>query len=152
MRSDGLPWRMQRRNWSSAMHFKPSLDLSAAAVLLSTALEVAREHGVAVSVAVVDDAGELLAFSRMDGARSFTIDLASEKARGAASLGLPTSVLESLGRRTRNGNLWTRGGKPVLYEGQCAGAIGVSGAEPHVDDEIGERAIASLEARPPGSP
>jgi len=94
------------------MHFKPSLDLSSANVLLSAALAGAGERGVAVSIAVVDDAGELLAFLRMDGARSYTVDLASEKARGAAKLGLPTSVLESLSRKTASGNPWTRGGKP----------------------------------------
>jgi glc operon protein GlcG len=131
------------------MHFKPSLDFSSAKRLLSAALGAARERGVAVSIAVVDDAGELLAFSRMDGARSYTVELASEKARGAARLGLPTAVLEQLGRKTASGNPWMRGGKPVLCDGQCAGAIGVSGAKPEVDEDIVERALAALDAEGP---
>jgi Haem-degrading len=94
------------------------------------------------------EAGELLAFSRMDGARSYTVELASEKARGAAKLGLPTAALEQLWRRTASGNPWMRGGKPVLCDGQCAGAIGVSGAKPEVDEEIVEWALASLDAVP----
>jgi glc operon protein GlcG len=129
----------------SAMHLKPTLNYTSANRLLSAALACATERGVSVSVAVVDDAGELLAFSRMDGARSYTVDLASEKARGAAKLGLPTSVLESLGRKASSGNAWSKGGKPILHHGQCAGAIGVSGAQPEIDEEIVERAIASLE-------
>jgi glc operon protein GlcG len=129
------------------MHFKPSLDFPGASQILSAALACAVERRVAVSIAVVDEAGELLAFSRMDGARSYTIDLASEKARGAAKLALPTAVLETLGRKTASGNPWTRGGRPILCDGQCAGAIGVSGAQPDIDEEIGERAIASLDAR-----
>ncbi len=129
------------------MHFKPSLDFSAASNLVSAALDCARARNVCVSIAVVDEAGELLAFSRMDGARSYTVDLASEKARGAGKLGLPPAALEALGRRTTSGNPWTRGGKPVLHEGHCAGAIGISGAEPGVDEEIAEGAIAALNAR-----
>ena len=130
------------------MHFKPSLDFSSAKKLLSAAVGAASERGVAVSIAVVDEAGELLAFSRMDGARSYTVELASEKARGAAKLSLPTAVLESQGRRTASGNPWMRGGKPVLCDSQCAGAIGVSGAKPEVDEEIVEWALASLDAPP----
>jgi len=129
------------------MHFKPSLDFSGASHLVSAALACAGERGVDVSIAVVDESGELLAFSRMDGARSYTVDLAFEKARGAARLGLPTAALEALDRKTQSGNPWTRGGKPVLYDGHCAGAVGVSGAEPHVDEEIAERAIVSMETR-----
>jgi uncharacterized protein GlcG (DUF336 family) len=128
------------------MHFKASLDFSSAKRLLSAALGVASECGAAVSIAVVDEAGELLAFSRMDGARSYTVELASEKARGAAKLGLPTAMLESLGRKTASGNPWIRGGRPVLCDGQCAGAIGVSGAKPEIDEDIVERAVASLDA------
>jgi glc operon protein GlcG len=130
------------------MHFKPSLDFSSASNIVSAALACARERGVAVSIAVVDEAGELLAFSRMDGARSYTIDLASEKARGAAKLALPTSALESLGRKTASGNPWMRGGKPVFCDSQCAGAIGVSGAPPEIDEAIVEQAIAALGPRP----
>jgi glc operon protein GlcG len=130
---------------TSVMHLKPTLNFTSANKLLSAALACATERDVSVSVAIVDDAGELMAFSRMDGARSYTVDLASEKARGAAKLGLPTSVLESLGRKVSSGNTWSKGGNPILHHGQCAGAIGVSGAQPEIDEEIAARAVASLE-------
>ncbi len=126
------------------MHLKPSIDFSAAKVLVSAGLECARDRGVNVSVAVVDDAGELVAFARMDGARSYTVELASEKAKAAAKLGLSTVALETLGRRSSSGNPWSAGGLPVLHGGQCAGAVGVSGAKAEIDNEIAERAIASL--------
>jgi glc operon protein GlcG len=133
------------------MHFKPSLVFSVAKKLLFAALGVARERGAAVSIAVVDEAGELLALARMDGARFYTVDIASEKASGAAKLGLPTAALEPQGRKTASGNPWLRGGKPVLCDGQCAGAIGVSGAKPEIDVEIVERALASFDVLPGGS-
>jgi glc operon protein GlcG len=129
-----------------AMHLKPSIDFSIAKTVLAAALDAAQNLSASVSLAVVDDNGELVAFARMDGARSYTIDLALEKAKAAARLGLSTAVLETLGRRSPSGNPWSKGGLPILHQGQCAGAIGVSGAPPETDDTIAARAVAALEA------
>ena len=71
------------------MHLKPSIDFPLANTLLTSALSRSLELGARVSIAVADHAGELIAFARMDGARSFTIDLAMEKARAAAKLAIP---------------------------------------------------------------
>jgi glc operon protein GlcG len=96
---------------------------------------------------IADHAGELIAFARMDGARSFTIDLAMEKARAAAKLAIPTSALEASGRRSFNGNPWSAGGLPILHQGECAGGIGISGAKPEIDNDIAET-VAALSGSP----
>lgn len=128
------------------MHLKPSIDFPLAQAVLAAALDAAQNVSASVSLAIVDDNGELVAFARMDGARSYTIDLALEKAKAAARLGLPTAALETLGRRAPSGNPWSMGGLPILHQGHCAGAIGVSGAPPETDDTIAAHAIAALDA------
>ncbi len=82
-------------------------------------------------------------------ARPYTVELASHKARASASVGVPTSVIEAMSRerpgQTREANVGP-GGVPVHYRGQCAGAVGVSGAKPEVDETIAQAGIAVLTA------
>lgn len=80
------------------MRMKPSLSYDDARTIATGCLDAAAQHGVAVCIVVVDDAGALICAHRMDGARQYTIDLASQKARTAASIGVPTRALEALNR------------------------------------------------------
>ena len=124
------------------MRTKLSLTLEDAQPMMAAALRAAETMGRAVSVAIVDDAGDLLAFARLTGARGYTIDLATRKARAAASVGAPTVIIAARSAEYTAG----QGGLPVMMEGACAGAIGVSGALPEEDDEIGAAGIAALSA------
>jgi glc operon protein GlcG len=132
-----------------AMRTKFSLPFEDAQTVATACLEAARHHEVEVSIAVVDDAGVLLHFSRMDGARAYTVEIASQKARTSASVGVPTSVIEAMYRErpapSRESNVG-RGGVPVPYQGQCAGAVGVSGATPEIDEIIAQAGVAVLTA------
>jgi glc operon protein GlcG len=131
------------------MRSKFSLTFEEARTVTSACLQAARQHEVAVSVAVVDESGALLHFSRMDGARAYTVELASRKARTAASVGVPTGVIEAMSRE-RPGQAGEanvgHGGVPVQHQGQCAGAVGVSGAKPEIDESIARAGIAVLAA------
>ena len=129
------------------MRMKPSLDLDDAQALAGACLAAAGDLGAAVSVAVVDEAGGLLWFQRLGGARGYSADLAIRKARTAAAIGVPTAVLEQLVReRPMPGQdmLAVAGGAPVMLEGQCAGAVGVSGGPAEVDEAIVEAGLAAL--------
>jgi glc operon protein GlcG len=132
-----------------AMRPKFSLSFEDARTAAAACLQAARQHDVEVSVAVVDDSGALLCFFRMDGARAYTVELASQKARTSASVGVPTSMIEAMQRerpgQSRESNVG-RGGVPVPYRGQCAGGIGVSGAKPEIDEMIAQAGIAALNA------
>jgi glc operon protein GlcG len=136
-------------NRSLAMRMKPSLTFSDAQTVSGACLEAATARGVSVCVAVADEAGNLVHFCRMDGARSHTIDLARGKATLAATVGVATAVIEQL-QRQRPAALPPgfpgAGGVPVLVDNQCAGAIGVSGASPEIDDAIAQHGVASLTA------
>jgi glc operon protein GlcG len=118
-----------------------------ARLLAAACLAAARERDVAISIAVVDEAGGLLHFLRMDGARSFTADVAAQKARTAASLGVSTAALESLyqDRALSSGSfVATRGGAPFMHEGTCAGAVGIAGAQPEIDALIADQGLAAM--------
>jgi glc operon protein GlcG len=139
----------QRQFGDMAMHARFSLSFEDARMVATACLEAARQQDAQVSVAVVDDAGILLHFSRMDGARAYTVELASQKARSSASVGVPTSVIEAMVRERPSPSRESkvgRGGVPVLHKGQCAGAIGVSGAKPEIDEIIAQAGIAALAA------
>jgi glc operon protein GlcG len=134
-------------NWRLAMQMKPSLGFTDAQTLAAGCLESARRLGACVSIAIVDEAGKLLHFLRMDEARAYTADLAIRKAQSSAAVGVPTSVLEALAKeRPMQDVIALRGGIPFLYDGKSAGAVGVSGAKPEIDDAIAAAGIAAMTA------
>lgn len=130
----------------SYMKTKISIDLNEAVRLIAGAQASAAERGLAVSIAVMDDAGVLLAFSRMESARSHTVDLAIRKARTSAVTGVATKLIDQAVRAGLIGAAEPvgSGGVPVVLQGQCAGAVGISGGSPDLDDTIASAAVAAL--------
>ena len=134
------------------MQIKPTLGFTDARTLAAGCLESASNLGVSVSIAIVDEAGKLIHFIRMDEARAYTADLAIRKAQSSAAVGVPTSLLEALAKeRPMQDVLALRGGIPFLYNGKSAGAVGVSGAKPEVDDAIAAAGIAAMAALIPSN-
>lgn len=124
------------------MKYKPVLSAEQARRMLDTALDTARTHGFTMSIAVVDDGGYPLCLQRMDGAGLLTAKVAMEKARTAALIRAPSSRLAdrlaaepSLLRLTDY--LPMAGGLPLVLDGHCVGAIGVSGGAPEQDEQVG---------------
>jgi glc operon protein GlcG len=129
------------------MRMKPTLSLDDAETLAVACLDAARKCEASVCVAVVDEAGSLLNLVRMDGARGYTVELATRKARTAASIGVSTEVIEHLhGDKPMQSRdfIALRGGVPILHDGACAGAVGVSGAKPEIDVLVASAGIAAL--------
>lgn len=112
---------------------KRVLTLEAATRVADAAEAEARRNNWAVSIAVLDDSGQLLLFRRMDGAKLVATDIAIRKARTAVYFQGPTKDLEAevAGGRTAllpiDGFMPLEGGVPILAAGQLVGAIGVSG-------------------------
>jgi glc operon protein GlcG len=128
------------------MRVKTTIDLGDANDILGACKRMAHEVGAPVSIAIVDDAGVLLCFERLERARVHTVELAQRKARTAALLSVSTKVLESMAREGRLQSaevLAQGGGLPVIYAGECAGGIGVSGSTTEIDDQV---AAAGLKA------
>jgi glc operon protein GlcG len=130
------------------MRMKPSLEFVDAEAIAVACRAAAERAGAGVAIAVVDDAGGLLHLMRLDGAKAHAADLAHRKARTAAVLGLSTAILEQMakeGRLPGTDVLALGGGLPVMREGACAGAIGVSGATSEVDEAIAKAGATRLE-------
>src|SRR6202051_2272601 len=122
---------------------KHSVSYELAQKMVNAAVAKARELGVSENVAILDDGGNLKAFSRMDGAPIPTIEMAQNKAY-TALLGVSTqdffnfiqsdpSLLSGVPTLSRMA-AWG-GGLPIKVNGELVGAIGVSGA-PTVQNDV----------------
>jgi len=74
--------------------FGTPISMDRAQTLIKTAVDEATKRGWAMTVAVVDTNGDLIAFGRMDGAQLASISIAQHKARVAARYRRPTKALE----------------------------------------------------------
>jgi glc operon protein GlcG len=125
------------------------LDQVGAQTVLQSAMETARQRNAPSAIAVVDPAGDLLAFQQMDGVRPASADLAIQKARTAARLRRPTAEIEDSINQGRTAFITAeimalRGGMPVLVNGHVVGAVGVAGSSKEADAEIARTAAAAL--------
>lgn len=133
------------------MKTKHYLTLSDAEFLLDQAHQYAIQNSFNVSIAVVDETGNLLAMKRMDGAAPMTANLAVEKAKCSAMSRRPSKLFEDIIKDGQMGFLtmetfsgMLEGGEPILYQGQLVGAIGVSGVKSFEDAEIAQVAIGKF--------
>lgn len=125
------------------------LNEAGAQIVLKAAAESARQKSAPSAIAVVDPAGDLLAFQRMDGVRPDSVDLAIQKARTAARLRRSTAEIEENINQGRTAFVTAdiaalRGGVPVSLDGQVVGAVGVAGLSKETDTAISETAAMSL--------
>jgi glc operon protein GlcG len=132
------------------------LDQAGAQSVLQAAKEIAQQRNAPSAIAVVDPAGDLLAFQRMDGVRPASVELAIEKARTAARLRRPTAEIEDGIDKGRTAfvtaNIMAlRGGMPVRVNDEVVGAVGVAGMSKESDTEIATIAAVALQSSPKAS-
>jgi glc operon protein GlcG len=129
---------------------KKVLSLAAARTITAAAEAAARARGVGVVIVVVDDGGQVILLTRMDEAQVASVNVGIGKARTAAIYRRPSRVFEE---QIRNGRVAAlaladatplQGGVPVLVDGKVAGAIGVSGDSPQIDEDIAIAGAAAL--------
>ena len=129
-----------------------TLSGSGAKLVLAASEKAAIERGLKVSIAVVDNAGNLVCFQRVNNASITSIEAAIRKARTAAQLGAPTKVFEDL----LNGGMTSlltfefvsasQGGIPLVSGGAVIGAIGSSGASGDEDEMVANAGAAAIAA------
>ena len=115
---------------------RPTLTLAAARGMIGACEAKAAK---AVSIAVLDDGGHLIAFDRIDGALWSTIEASQGKARTALMTGQPS---RNVGDRIASGAVQmltiprgaNAGGLPIWSDGSLVGAIGVGGSLPDQDE------------------
>lgn len=133
------------------MQSKPYLTAADAARIGLAAAQEAQSHQWAVTIAVVDDGGHLLWLQRLDGAAPVSAHIAPSKAKTSALGRRESRVYEEIinGGRTSflsapaiDGML--EGGVPIMVDGHCVGAVGVSGVKSTEDAQIARAGIAAL--------
>lgn len=128
---------------------KKVLSLQAARTIAAAAEAAAREKGVGVVIALVDDGGHLILLHRLDDAQVASVNVGIGKARTAAIYRRPSKDFEDQIRAGRVAALALadstplQGGVPIRVDGRVVGAVGVSGDTPQVDEAI---AIAGASA------
>ena len=143
-----LAWSVST-NASAQVLEKKVLSLEAAVKMATAAEAAARERGVGVVIAVVDDAGHLILLHRLDDAQVASVNVGIGKARTAAIYRRPSREFEEQIKAGRVAALALadstplQGGIPIKVDGKVVGAIGVSGDTPQVDEAI---AIAGASA------
>jgi glc operon protein GlcG len=129
---------------------RKALTLEGARRIMSAAEKEATANTWNVAIAIVDEAGELLLFQKMDEVQVASVDIAIGKARSAARFRRPTKALEDTVAKGRTvlmaveGVLPLEGGVPILVDGRVIGAVGVSGVASQDDARIAEAGIAAL--------
>jgi glc operon protein GlcG len=105
----------------------------------------------AVTIAICDDGGHLLWLQRLDGAAPISSHIGSAKARTAALGRRESKVYEDVINQGRYSFLsapllegMLEGGVPILVDGQCVGAVGVSGVKSSEDAQIARAGISAL--------
>lgn len=134
------------------------LTCAAAMVGVSAAVARSREIGAPECIAIVDAAGHLLAYARVEGAAVLARDPAIAKAATAVALGMPSGAIPfefgvNLGIASRDEIVNLGGGLPIVYEGHVVGAIGVGSGTTEQDVAVAEAGrdavLAALAGRPP---
>jgi glc operon protein GlcG len=133
------------------MQSKPILTLDEVKTIAAAAEAEAKTNNWAVTIAIVDDGGHLLWLQRLDGAAPTSAFIAPAKAKTAALGRRETKVFEDMINGGRVSFITApvlegmlEGGVPIMVNGQCVGAVGVSGVKSTEDVQIAKAGIAAL--------
>ena len=119
---------------------------------IAGAVAESRKLNLPMAITVVDNAGQLVAFERMDNTQTGSIAVSQDKAVSAAMYRRPTKVFQDAlaaggaGLRilTLRGANAVEGGVPLMADGKIIGAIGVSGGSAEQDGAVAKAGIDSM--------
>ena len=129
-----------------------SINLEMARKVIAAAGVDSRRQNLPMAIAVVDTAGQLVAFERMDNTQTASIGVSQDKAVSAAMYRRPTKVFQDVlaaggvGLRvlTLRGANAVEGGLPVIVDGKIIGAVGVSGGTSDQDGVVAKAGVDAL--------
>ncbi len=129
-----------------------SIGIDLAKKAAAAALAEARRNNFYMVVAIVDTAGNLVYFEKMDGAQNGSVTVAVEKARSSALFRRPTKAFQDavaqggVGLRFLGitGAVPVDGGIPLIEAGKIVGAIGLSGGSSDQDAQCAQAGAAMV--------
>ena len=135
----------------TTMNSKAILELADVKLIAAAAEAEAVKNNWAVTIAIVDDGGHLLHLQRLDGAPPVSSHIAPSKAHTAAVGRRESKVYEDVINGGRMSFLsapfihgMLEGGVPIMKDGHCLGAVGVSGVKSNEDAQVARAGIAAL--------
>ena len=133
------------------MQTKQILTLDDVKKIAAAAEAEAKANNWAVVISIVDDGGHLLWLQRMDGVAPISASIAPAKAKTAAVGRRESKIYEDMINNGRYSFITApvlegmlEGGVPIVMNGQCLGAVGVSGVKSAEDAQIAKAGIAAL--------
>lgn len=132
------------------MRTKPALTSADVHKMMAACKAEAEKNNWKVTIAITDDAGAALLLERMDGAGPISAEVAIGKARTSAVTRRPTKFWEDRVKEKPafvtfpTPGVMFQGGLPIMHQGECVGAIGVSGVQSHEDEQVAQAGIAAL--------
>jgi glc operon protein GlcG len=132
-----------------------NVNLEQAQKAVAGAMAEARKISVPMAIAIVDTAGQLVAFDRMDNTQTGSIAVSQDKAVSAAMFRRPTKAFQdalagggaALRILTLRGANAVEGGIPLLADGKIIGAIGVSGGSAEQDGVVAKAGSDAMGAK-----
>jgi uncharacterized protein GlcG (DUF336 family) len=129
-----------------------SINAENAKKAAAAALAEARKNNWTMAAAIVDTAGDLVYFEKLDGTQAASVNIAVDKARSAARFKRPTKALQDVlaaggdGLRllALQGAVPVEGGLPLLMDGKIVGAIGLSGGTSQQDGQCAKAGADSV--------
>jgi glc operon protein GlcG len=128
----------------------PALTLEGAKAMVAAAEVEGSRNGWNVAIAIVDAAGGLILFHRLDNTQPANETIAIGKARTAARFKRPSKLLEDsvasgrIALLSLEGVIPMQGGLPIIVEQQVIGAIGVSGVTAVQDEQVAQVGLAAF--------
>lgn len=133
------------------MKTKSVLEFADIKAIAAAAEAEALQNNWAVTIAIVDDGGHLLHLQRLDGAAPISAHIAPAKANTAAMGCRESKVYEDIVNGGRTSFLsapyiqgMLEGGLPIMKDGHCIGAVGVSGVKSTEDAQVARAGIAAI--------
>ena len=132
--------------------YGPSITAERAKTVAAAAVAEARKNQWTMAVAIVDPAGDLVYFEKMDATQNGSVTVAIDKARSAARFKRPTKAFQDTlaaggdGLRVLalNGAVPVEGGVPIVVDGKIVGAIGVSGGTSAQDGQCARAGASAI--------
>ena len=137
---------------SQTMSYGPNINVETAKKLAAPAIAEARKNNWNMAIAIVDTAGDLVYFEKMDDTQVGSVQIAQSKARSAARFKRATKVFQDglaaggVGLRllALEGAVPVEGGIPLVSGGKIVGAIGASGGTSEQDGQVAQAGASAL--------
>ena len=132
------------------MRQKPALTADDCHKMMAACKAEAAKNKWAVTIAIVDDSGAALLLERLDGAGAISATVAMGKAQTSALTKRPSKFFEDRVKERPafvtfpTPGVMFQGGVPIVHQGECVGAIGVSGVQSHEDEQVAQAGVTAL--------